>query len=62
MDGQVYDATEYLDEHPGGADSILILAGDDATEDFMAIHSMDAKKKLAQVSTRTVHSALLLTS
>ena len=47
--GQVYDGTPYLDDHPGGADSILLVAGQDATEDFMAIHSADAKKKLAEV-------------
>ena len=47
--GEVYDATEYLSEHPGGADSILLAAGEDATEDFMAIHSSDAKKKLSEV-------------
>ena len=49
VNGEVYDATEYLDAHPGGADSILLVAGEDATEDFMAIHSTDAKKKLAEV-------------
>lgn len=47
--GEVYDATDYLDKHPGGPGSILLVAGDDATEDFMAIHSLDAKRKLAQV-------------
>lgn len=49
MNGEVYDATAYLQDHPGGADSILLVAGDDATEDFMAIHSDDAKKKLVEV-------------
>ena len=45
----MYDASAYLSEHPGGADSILLVAGEDATEDFMAIHSTDAKKKLVEV-------------
>jgi nitrate reductase (NAD(P)H) len=49
VNGEVYDATEYLDEHPGGAHSILLLAGDNATDDFMAIHSTDAKRKLCHV-------------
>ncbi|KAG6843399.1 hypothetical protein H0H93_001151, partial [Arthromyces matolae] len=44
----VYDATQYLNEHPGGPQSITLVAGEDATEDFMAIHSSDAKRKLAQ--------------
>lgn len=43
---KVYDCTEYLDLHPGGIDSITINAGEDATEDFTAIHSMKATKML----------------
>jgi len=43
---KVYDATEYLELHPGGADSILINAGEDSTEDFDAIHSLKARKML----------------
>ncbi len=38
-EGKVYDATPFLAAHPGGADSILIVTGQDATEDFNAIHS-----------------------
>jgi nitrate reductase (NAD(P)H) len=49
VNGEVYDGTGFLEEHPGGADSILISAGQDATEDFMAIHSADGKAKLAAV-------------
>ncbi|CAL5220115.1 g2068 [Coccomyxa viridis] len=44
--GQVYDATSFLKEHPGGGDSILLVAGTDATEEFDAIHSEKAKKQL----------------
>lgn len=47
VDGEVYDGTGYLSDHPGGADSILLAAGEDASEDFFAIHSPDAKKKMA---------------
>jgi nitrate reductase (NAD(P)H) len=43
---RVYDATEYLDLHPGGIESIVINAGQDATEDFVAIHSSKATKML----------------
>ncbi len=49
VDGEVYDGTTYLKDHPGGADSILLVAGEDATDDFMAIHSVDARQKLAEV-------------
>ncbi|KAL4420574.1 hypothetical protein ABPG75_010230 [Micractinium tetrahymenae] len=45
-DGKVYDATPFLKEHPGGADSILLVAGTDATDEFNAIHSAKAKKML----------------
>jgi nitrate reductase (NAD(P)H) len=44
--GRVYDATGFLDDHPGGAESILISAGADATADFDAIHSARAKAML----------------
>ncbi|PXF50055.1 Nitrate reductase [NADH] [Gracilariopsis chorda] len=47
VDGKVYDATPYLDDHPGGKASILMNAGQDSTEEFMAIHS-DAAKTLLE--------------
>ncbi len=45
---QVYDGTPFLKEHPGGGDSILLVAGTDATEEFNAIHSDKAKAQLLQ--------------
>lgn len=44
--GHIYDCTRFLQDHPGGADSILINAGTDCTEEFDAIHSTKAKKLL----------------
>ncbi|XP_062219471.1 nitrate reductase [NADH] 1-like [Phragmites australis] len=44
--GHVYDCTRYLKDHPGGADSILINAGTECTEEFDAIHSNNAKALL----------------
>ncbi|CAK7228323.1 hypothetical protein SBRCBS47491_006868 [Sporothrix bragantina] len=38
--GRVYDVTDFLDEHPGGAQSILRFAGRDATEEFELIHPL----------------------
>lgn len=49
VNGQVYDATPFLNEHPGGDSSILIVAGEDASEDFLAIHSTEARARLAEV-------------
>lgn len=50
-EGRVYDATPFLKEHPGGADSILLVAGTDATDEFNAIHSSKAKAMLMQYYT-----------
>lgn len=47
VEGAVYDATRYLKDHPGGAASIVMNSGGDATEDFLAIHSEKAKSMLA---------------
>ncbi|PRP87041.1 cytochrome b2 [Planoprotostelium fungivorum] len=37
----VYDVTHFLDEHPGGAGTILAYAGKDATAGFQPIHNTD---------------------
>ncbi|KAJ6104915.1 hypothetical protein N7486_003604 [Penicillium sp. IBT 16267x] len=36
--GKVYDVTDFLSSHPGGAKIILKLAGKDATEEYDPIH------------------------
>ncbi|ODH52900.1 hypothetical protein GX48_00767 [Paracoccidioides brasiliensis] len=36
--GKVYDVTDFLPNHPGGANIILQLAGKDATEEFDPVH------------------------
>ena len=43
VDNEVYDGTSFLKEHPGGAQSIESAAGQDCTEEFMAIHSETAR-------------------
>ncbi|KAI9826004.1 MAG: hypothetical protein M1819_007459 [Sarea resinae] len=43
INGEVYDGTAFLNDHPGGAQSILSAAGLDITDEFMAIHSETAK-------------------
>ncbi|KAG1745286.1 hypothetical protein EDB19DRAFT_1693694 [Suillus lakei] len=48
VNSEVYDGTSYLKDHPGGGDSILLVAGEDASEDFFAIHSAEGKHKLAE--------------
>jgi nitrate reductase (NAD(P)H) len=53
VNGEVYDGTPFLKDHPGGGDSILLVAGEDASEDFFAIHSAEGKIKLVEVSPLT---------
>jgi cytochrome b involved in lipid metabolism len=43
----VYDVTKYLDDHPGGAEVMLDVAGGDADEFFEDIgHSKEAREEL----------------
>jgi len=37
--GKVYDLTEFADEHPGGPESVVELAGKDGTAEFKAVHA-----------------------
>eukprot|EP00171_Calliarthron_tuberculosum_P021116 IDg21116t1 len=57
VDGKVYDTTKYLYEHPGGAASILIYAGKDATDDFNSIHSNSAKEMLLKYQVGVVEGS-----
>ncbi|RYY83571.1 cytochrome b5 domain-containing protein [archaeon] len=42
---KVYDITKYLDEHPGGSDVMLEVAGKDADDMFEATgHSQEARE------------------
>ena len=43
VDGGVYDLTDWIGQHPGGADRILALCGTDATTAFTAQHSGDSR-------------------
>eukprot|EP01134_Creolimax_fragrantissima_P004045 CFRG4045T1 len=45
VDDFVYDCTKFLDVHPGGATSILIHAGKNATKEFHDIHSSESSYK-----------------
>ncbi|KNZ74924.1 Cytochrome b2, mitochondrial [Termitomyces sp. J132] len=62
--GQVYDVTEFLDDHPGGSKIILKYAGKDATQEYDPIHPPDAittnlpaDKHLGPVALDTVEQA-----
>ncbi|XP_055390618.1 cytochrome b5 [Condylostylus longicornis] len=43
----VYDVTEFLNEHPGGEEVLIEQAGKDATENFEDVgHSTDAREMM----------------
>ena len=56
LNGEVYDGTTFLEEHPGGATSIINAAATDATEEFMAIHSETAKAMMSAYHIGTLDS------
>ena len=46
LHGKVYDATPFLSDHPGGANSIVRVGGKDSTTVFDTIHSEKAHAML----------------
>ncbi|KAI8906313.1 cytochrome b5 [Gorgonomyces haynaldii] len=60
IDDKVYDVTKFLDEHPGGEEVLIELAGQDATEAFEEIgHSQDARDLLTKMLVGQVDPATL---
>ncbi|KAK3941630.1 cytochrome b5-like heme/steroid binding domain-containing protein [Diplogelasinospora grovesii] len=46
----IYDATKFVDEHPGGEEVLLDVGGQDATEAFEDVgHSDEARETLEQL-------------
>eukprot|EP00794_Sanderia_malayensis_P018731 gene18731-20620_t len=46
---KIYDVTKFLEEHPGGEEVLLELAGSDGTESFEDVgHSTDARELMEQ--------------
>ncbi|KAG6455931.1 hypothetical protein O3G_MSEX009473 [Manduca sexta] len=51
----VYDVTSFLEEHPGGPESLLEVAGEDATGPFEDVgHSADARELLTKYKIGTL--------
>ncbi|KAF2213302.1 hypothetical protein CERZMDRAFT_40159 [Cercospora zeae-maydis SCOH1-5] len=59
VNGEVFDGTAFLKEHPGGAQSIISAAGLDSTDEFMAIHSETAKAMMPSYHIGTLDSEAL---
>jgi len=47
VNGEVLDATSFLNEHPGGRGAILLFAGRDASSEFNMLHKPDVIAKYA---------------
>lgn len=47
VNGEVLDATSFLNDHPGGAKAILLYAGKDASEEFNMLHKPDVITRYA---------------
>ncbi|KAL2444367.1 hypothetical protein ABEF95_016437 [Exophiala dermatitidis] len=45
IDGGVYDVTNFVDEHPGGAKILKRVAGKDASKQFWKYHNDSVLKK-----------------
>lgn len=41
LHGEVYNVTDFLDDHPGGKKAIMLYAGKDASTEFDMMHSAD---------------------
>ncbi|VEU23237.1 DEKNAAC104350 [Brettanomyces naardenensis] len=55
INNKVYDVTKFVDEHPGGEEVLLDVAGTDATDAFEDIgHSDDARDMLKEMYIGTV--------
>ncbi|GAA6014218.1 hypothetical protein JCM10207_006136 [Rhodosporidiobolus poonsookiae] len=48
IEGNVYDMTDFLDDHPGGKKVLLNQCGKDATEKFWQFHSKKVLEKTAK--------------
>ncbi|KAK6219557.1 nitrate reductase [Colletotrichum tabaci] len=57
VNGEVYDGTPFLEGHPGGAASIFGAAGQDVSEEFLTIHSENAKKMMPDYHIGTLDEA-----
>ena len=52
---KVYDATKFVDEHPGGEEVLLDVGGQDATEAFEDVgHSDEARESLDKLLVGTL--------
>lgn len=61
LNNQVYDVTEFLPDHPGGKNAILLYGGKDATKEFNMLHKPEIIEKYGKqyhIGTLVVKSKL----
>jgi cytochrome b5 len=46
IDGKAYDVTKFVDEHPGGVDTLMEGAGKDATSGFDSVGHSDSARAM----------------
>ncbi|KAE8727360.1 Cytochrome b5 [Hibiscus syriacus] len=46
ISGKVYDATPFMEDHPGGDEIVLSATGEDATNDFEDVGHCDSAREL----------------
>jgi cytochrome b involved in lipid metabolism len=46
ISGKVYEITEWMNNHPGGSEPLLLFAGRDSTEIFESYHKLSTVKML----------------
>ena len=49
--GKVYDFTDFLEDHPAGADAILRYSGADGTDIFESVHSRNMLDEFEPIGT-----------
>lgn len=56
IDTSVYDMTNFIDLHPGGAFPLLDVAGQDATDAFYGLHRQEVLVKYARYKIGTIEN------
>jgi L-lactate dehydrogenase (cytochrome) len=56
----VYDVTTFLDDHPGGAKSILRHGGKDGTEEYESLHPLGTIEKTLSPGTINILIAYIV--
>lgn len=59
VNGKIYDVTNFIDEHPGGAKSLLRYGGKDGTEEYNLLHAAGTVENTLPLSMSLVSLEIL---